>query len=66
MSIKTEDQGRICFEFDYYSKVLNKNLIIQIPKPTLARVVCSFHILIFLRAALFAEKLFNRYPSGSE
>lgn len=51
---KKRDQGRICFEFDYYSKVLNKNLIIQIPKLILARDLFFSHPYL-LRAALFAE-----------
>ena len=51
---KNRDQGRICFEFDYYSKVLNKNLIIQIPKLILARDLFFSHPYL-LRAALFAE-----------
>ena len=51
---KKSDQGRICFEFDYYSKVLNKNLTIQIPKLILARDLFFSHPYL-LRAALFAE-----------
>ncbi|WP_180063628.1 Tn7-like element transposition protein TnsE [Acinetobacter sp. YH12111] len=51
---KKRDKGRICFEFDYYSKVLNKNLIIQIPKLILARDLFFSHPYL-LRAALFAE-----------
>ncbi|MDP1315556.1 hypothetical protein Q8H44_01350 [Acinetobacter lwoffii] len=47
-------RGRICFEFDYYSRVLNKNLIIQIPKLILARDLFFSHPYL-LRAALFAE-----------
>ena len=47
-------RGRICFEFDYYSKVLNKNIIIQIPKLILARDLFFSHPYL-LRAALFAE-----------
>ena len=47
-------QGRICFEFYYHSKVLNKNINIQIPKLVLARDLFFSHPYL-LRAALFAE-----------
>jgi len=47
-------EGRICFEFNYYSKVLNKKLTIQIPKLILARDLFFSHPYL-IRAALFAE-----------
>lgn len=47
-------QGRICFEFEYYSKVLKKNITIQIPKLILARDLFFPHPYL-LRAALFSE-----------
>lgn len=47
-------QGRICFEFYYYSKVLDKNITIQIPKLVLARDLFFSHPYL-IRAALFVE-----------
>lgn len=47
-------EGRICFEFNYYSTVLNKNITIQIPKLILARDLFFSHPYL-IRAALFAE-----------
>jgi hypothetical protein len=47
-------QGRICFEFNYYSTVLKKSIIIQIPKLVLARDLFFSHPYL-VRAALFAE-----------
>lgn len=49
-----EHQGRICFEFYYYSEVLKKNITIQIPKLVLARDLFFSHPYL-IRAALFAE-----------
>lgn len=46
--------GRLCFVFDYYSKELNKNIKIQLPKLVLARDLFFSHPYL-LRAALFAE-----------
>ena len=47
-------EGRICFEFNYYSTVLKKNITIQIPKLILARDLFFSHPYL-IRAALFAE-----------
>jgi hypothetical protein len=47
-------EGRICFEFNYYSTVLKKNINIQIPKLILARDLFFSHPYL-IRAALFAE-----------
>lgn len=47
-------QGRLCFEFDYYSPVLKKNITILLPKLILARDLFFSHPYL-LRAALFAE-----------
>ena len=47
-------EGRICFEFNYYSTVLKKNITIKIPKLILARDLFFSHPYL-IRAALFAE-----------
>ena len=47
-------EGRICFEFNYYSTVLKKDITIQIPKLILARDLFFSHPYL-IRAALFAE-----------
>lgn len=46
--------GRLCFEFDYYSPILKKNITILLPKLILARDLFFSHPYL-LRAALFSE-----------
>lgn len=51
---KQMHQGRICFEFNYYSEILKRNITTQIPKLVLARDLFFSHPYL-IRAALFAE-----------
>ena len=46
--------GRLCFEFDYYSPILKKNITILLPKLILGRDLLFSHPYL-LRAALFSE-----------
>ena len=49
---KKMHQGQICFEFDSYSKILDKNIKIQIPKLIFARDL-FFSNPYLLRASIF-------------
>lgn len=53
-SNKKSHDGRLCFEFNYDSSILNKNITILLPKLILARGLFFSHPYL-LRAALFAE-----------